>query len=245
MVSADQKNGLIAVRLNDVRPDGSVALITYGVLNLTHRNSHKNPSELPIGEAFDVELILDQCAYHLPKGHCLRVSISNSYWPTVWPSPTQTVLSDERGSISIPRRPHSEGAEYKFEEPEAAPPWLAKSLRAGDYSRETYVDEDTGDVITEMFCDFGENEDSDHGLISGGWMREEWTVHPDDPLSANAMQIWEHTGGRKGQMWRTMAVGEMWSDEANFHFSARLTAYENEEVVFERDYEDSIPRDLV
>jgi putative CocE/NonD family hydrolase len=244
-MTSDQPTGLIAVRLNDVRPDGQVALITYGLLNLTHKKSHKTPAALIVGETFDVELILDQCAYRLPKGHKLRVAISNTYWPTVWPSAVAGKLTVESGSISVPQRPHSEGAECSFEEPQAASPWNAKVRRPSDYSRETFTDEDTGDVVTEMFCDFGENEDGEHGLISGGWMREEWTIHPDDPLSAHATQIWEHTGGRDGQMWRTMAVGEMWCDEEKFYISARLTAYENEAVVFERDYEDEVARDLV
>ena len=244
-LSSSQANGLVAVRLLDVRPDGQSALITVGLLNLTHRDCHKNPSALPINKPFQIELILDQCAYRLPKGHRLRVGLSNSYWPTVWPSPHSGELTLSAGKISVPVRSTSQGSEYAFEEPVAAPAWKAKVLRKSAYERDTHTDEDTGDVITEMFCDFGENEDSDHGLISGGWMREEWSVHPEDPQSANVMQIWEKTGGRKGQMWRTMAVGEMWSDAENFYVSARLTAYENEEVAFERDYEDEIPRNLV
>jgi predicted acyl esterase len=33
----------LAVRLCDLRPDGTSALITMGVLNLTHRNSAEAP----------------------------------------------------------------------------------------------------------------------------------------------------------------------------------------------------------
>src|SRR5690606_28614585 len=42
-VAADQPGGLIAVRLNDVAPDGASTRVTYGVLNLTHRESHETP----------------------------------------------------------------------------------------------------------------------------------------------------------------------------------------------------------
>jgi uncharacterized protein len=31
------------VRLVDVAPDGAATRVTYGVFNLTHRNSHEHP----------------------------------------------------------------------------------------------------------------------------------------------------------------------------------------------------------
>ena len=43
-VSADQPQALLAVRLCDVAPDGSSTLVTRGVLNLTHRESHETPN---------------------------------------------------------------------------------------------------------------------------------------------------------------------------------------------------------
>jgi predicted acyl esterase len=42
-LTADQPAGLIAIRLNDVAPDGASTRVTYGVLNLTHRVSHEHP----------------------------------------------------------------------------------------------------------------------------------------------------------------------------------------------------------
>ena len=75
----------LAVRLNDVRPDGSTVRITYGVLNLTHRDSAETPEPMPIGAPVRVRFALDQIAYELPEGHRLRLSISNAYWPLIWP----------------------------------------------------------------------------------------------------------------------------------------------------------------
>ena len=46
-VSADQPQALLAVRLCDVAPDGSSTLVTRGVLNLTHRESHETPAARP------------------------------------------------------------------------------------------------------------------------------------------------------------------------------------------------------
>nr|WP_323368582.1 CocE/NonD family hydrolase C-terminal non-catalytic domain-containing protein [Profundibacter amoris] len=42
MLTSETPVAQIAVRLNDVHPDGKVSRITYGVLNLTHRNGSEN-----------------------------------------------------------------------------------------------------------------------------------------------------------------------------------------------------------
>jgi len=244
-LSGDKPNGHITVRLLDLRPDGTSALITYGLLNLTHRNSHQTPQAVVIDEPFEVTLTLDHIAYRLPAGHRLRIAVSTANWPTVWPSPEIMTLTVYAGTLSLPVRPCAEASEYEFEAPEAAPAWHKHLLRKDDYSRTTETDNDTGLVTTAIFCDFGENKDADHGLISGGWMKECWTIHPDDPLSAKVTSHWQQTGGREGSMWRTEVATVMWSDLTTFYFTAKLTAYENELEVFSRVYTDEVGRDGV
>ena len=244
-LSSDKTNGHITIRLLDLRPDGSSALITFGVLNLTHRDSHQTPQVMVVDETFDVSLAMDQIAYHLPAGHRLRLAISTANWPTLWPSPEQTTLTLHKTLLALPVRPQSTGDECVFEAPEAAPEWEKEVLRASDYSRTSETDKNTGVVTTHIFSDFGENKDSQHDLISGGWTREAWSIHPDDPLSAKVVIGWQATGGREGSMWRTQVETEMWSDKETFYFTASLVAFENEQEVFSRNYSDQVERDLV
>lgn len=244
-LSCDKPNGHITVRLLDLNSDGTSALITYGVLNLTHRNSHQKPEAVTANESFDISITLDQIAYRLPQGHRLRVALSTANWPTLWPSPEQATLAIYNGELSLPVRPHAEAAECAFEEPEAAAAWKKEALRKDAHSRTTQTDEATGIVTTAISCDFGENRDLDHGLISGGWMTENWSIHPSDPLSAKVTSHWQQTGGREGSMWRTEVETAMWSDAGTFYFTANLTAFENEQEVFSRDYTDQVARDLV
>ena len=42
-LAVDRPNALVAVRLCDVFPDGTSALVTRGLLNLSHRESHEHP----------------------------------------------------------------------------------------------------------------------------------------------------------------------------------------------------------
>ena len=67
-LSADQPNAFIVGRLNDVAPDGASTRVTYGVLNLTHRNSHEFPEPLVPGENYEIRLQLNDVAQDFPQG---------------------------------------------------------------------------------------------------------------------------------------------------------------------------------
>ena len=245
---SDQPQAQLVVRLCDIRPNGEVSLITFGCLNLCHRESHEFPSALIPGESFEVTLNLDQCAYHLPAGHRLRVAISNAYWPFIWPSPSATAepacLTLGSGQVSLPMRPHSDATEWTFEESEGAAPWNCENLRAAQYLR-TFETQDDGTIVMNVHSDAGENRDLEHGLISGTQLSEQFFIHPQDPLSARCTSRWEQVGGRDGQMWRTEAEAELTSDANQFHTTAHLRAYLNDELVFDRHFDDHIDRNLL
>ncbi len=241
--SADRTTGQVIVRLCDLAPDGTSALITHGCLNLTHRVSHAVPSPLVPGEVFEASVTLDQIAYRLAKGHRLRVAISTAYWPYVWPSPEATKVRFSQGALTLPVRPTALGDEWEFEPAEGAAPWKAEALRLDAYDRR--VVKRDGWTITEIDIDNGENRDLEHGLISGSWTTERWFVRSDDPTSAKGEIVWEQTGGRAGAMWRTHVEASMWCDEGAYFSRATLQAFDNDELVFERVFEDAIPRKLV
>ena len=244
-LASNKPNSLIAVRLCDQFPDGTSALITHGVFNLTHYRSHTDPTALTEDEVIDIEFDLDQIAYRLPAGHQLSLAISNAYWPTVWPSPETNTVTLKNGSVSVPIRETATDDEWAFEKPVGAPPWEAEAIRPSNYSRTTQTDQKTGLVTTHVFGDSGENRDLSHGLISGSWFDEKFFIHPDDPLSARCTAEWEQTGGRENALWRTHCICEMWCDQTTFYSTAKLTAFENEKQVFERVFEDSVKRELV
>jgi len=64
-------------------------------------------------------------------------------------------------------------------------------------------------------------------------------------LSAAGKTHWTQTLSRNGWSVRTETWAEMRSDEQNFIVSARIEAYEGEKIVFERNFEEKIPRALV
>lgn len=242
-LSADRAGAQVAVRLNHVHPDGAATRITYGVLNLAHRNGHAAPASLEPGTPVEVELDLDHCAYRVPAGHRLRVAVSSSYWPLIWPSPQSAELHLTGGTLDLPVRPRAETPECAFAPPEADAPWQARTLRAPTHARRIETDLVTGQVHLVIEDDFGKHEDCDHGLISGSVARERWSIHPDDPLSARGQCHWTQEIERGALRLRTETRCEMWSDATEFHLTARLGAFAGDERVYARDVADRIARD--
>ncbi|TIY03622.1 MAG: peptidase S15, partial [Mesorhizobium sp.] len=134
-VSSDRPQANIAIRLCDVHPDGASELISYGVLNLTHHNSHEFPQALVPGETVSARVVLDQCAYRVPSGHRLRIAVSNAYWPMIWPSPDPVRLNLSAATLKLPLRPLAQGDEVGFPSPEAASPWATETVRAANSER--------------------------------------------------------------------------------------------------------------
>ncbi|MFY2825783.1 CocE/NonD family hydrolase [Ruegeria sp. MALMAid1280] len=241
-LSADRRQAQIAVRLNHVHPDGASTRITYGVLNLTHRDSHAEPTPLTPGAVYDVSLDLDHIAYRVPKGHRLRVAISSAYSPLIWPSPEHTELHLTQGDITIPQRP-SGGDEYTFPPPESAPALGQTSLRAPNNSRRVETDMNSGETHLIIKDDFGLVTNNDHGQIHGGMAHERWTIHPDDPFSARGHCKWTQEISRNGIDLRTETSCEMWADQNSFFLRARKDAFEGDKLVSTKRLEDAIPRD--
>jgi len=240
-LASDVAQAQIAVRLCHVHPDGASTRVTYGVLNLSHRDGHADPAPLIPGQPVTVRVQLDHIAYRVPKSHRLRLAVSNAYWPLLWPSPQAGTLAVTAGSLGLPLHDGS-GPERAFPLPDADTPWATETLRPSAHVRRTETDHVTGTVTLVIEDDFGELRDLDHGLINGSVARERWSIHPGDPLSARGECHWTDVTERDGIRMRTEARCAMWADETTFHLEARLEAFENDSLVFETGKTSAIPR---
>src|SRR5260370_35465726 len=97
-LAPSKPNAFVAVRLIDVGPTGTATSVARGFLNLTHRDSHEAPAPLVPGKRHRVEVQLTGTAYAFPAGHRIRLSVSNAYWPIVWPSPAPATLTLTTGA---------------------------------------------------------------------------------------------------------------------------------------------------
>ncbi len=78
----------LVAKLNDVGKNGSSSLITTGCLKGSHLRSHERPEQLKPGEVYEFRIPLWGTSYLVPKGHRLRLSISCSDFPRIWPMDT-------------------------------------------------------------------------------------------------------------------------------------------------------------
>ena len=66
IVTVDRPIAYLAVKLNDVWPDGTSALVTRGLLNLTHRVDPPQPLEP--GKAYAIDVEMEATSWVFPQG---------------------------------------------------------------------------------------------------------------------------------------------------------------------------------
>jgi uncharacterized protein len=237
----------IAVRLNDVWPDGRVSRITYHLQNLCMRDSREKPTELVPGKRYSMKIKMDDIAWRVPAGHKLRVAISTSYFPMMWPAPEPVTLTVYAGpsAIQVPvrKKPETEKpVDWKGEE--AAEPVKLKAISKPSHKRVAKTNAETGEWTLEIVDDFGRQVISDIGLEIYGAGREKYRIMPDDPLSARMETHW--TEERKRGKWhtRTETYGKLEATATHWIVWGKIEAYEGKKKVFEKEFSEHIERKL-
>jgi uncharacterized protein len=242
-LSSDQPLGFVVARLCDVGPDGASVRIAHGMRNLCHRDSMEEPQPMVPGQVVEVAFDLDQMAYRLAAGHRLRLALSNSYWPFVWPSPEAGVLTLEGGLLNLPVRT-GPAAVWVPPEAEGARPWNHRVLSQGHVARRVGTDLLSGRRVLVVEDDSGEVENLDHGLCTREILSERWEIG-EAPGSARAVHVWEQHLGRGDWRVRTRAEAEMTGNPTHLRMRAKLTAWEGETVIFERSFDEEVARRFV
>jgi putative CocE/NonD family hydrolase len=236
----------LAVRMTDVTPENKSWLVSYGLLNLTHRTSHEHPSALKPGELYDVEIKLFMVAHRFKRGHRIRIALSESLWPLVWPSPQIATLTFELGtsSIVLPVRPATK-SEAPFPIPALPPTAQPFAGLAGKLPEETAQRSRDGRITIKRDSPESTYVVPEVGtaLTRGGSELNEITE--GDPNSC----VWrqETVGGFKRGDWecRTVASYEITSTADAFLVKESLKLTKGGEIFFEQETASKIGRNLV
>ncbi|MEU5973707.1 CocE/NonD family hydrolase [Streptomyces sp. NPDC047315] len=199
----DVPHGQVVVRLCDVAPDGSSALVTRGVLNLAARHGRERAHAWTPGETEDVALELHSIGYVFPPGHRIRLAVSSAYWPWVWPQTGSTgfVLVPGGSRLDLPVR---SGANRPADRPPRAEPERSEPLGISSAAplaapgeepveRRVIRDVDTGEWRVETDPrprDAQRERRYPDGLELFEDAVEIRTIQEDDPLSARAETKW-------------------------------------------------------
>ena len=251
-IASDAPVANLAVRLSDVAPDGQATRVSYQVLNLTHRDSHEHPTPLQPGRYYRVRITLNACGHRFVPGHRIRLSLATAYWPIIWPAPYAATLTLRTGTsvLELPVRQRTDEPKVIFDPPTHGPftprttvdPGLVRRYTTQDHvtGETTYVTEGVGGVFGEGIIRYDEiNTQVAHSL------KRELIIRDDDPLSARYVLTQSYELGREGWRTRVTTRAEMHSDRNNFYTSCVLTAYEDGKIVATREWNDTIPRDLL
>ena len=246
--AVDRPVAFVAVRLNEVTPDGSSARITYGLLNLNHRSGFESPQALEPGKRYTATVQLNDIAHSFAAGNRIRVAISTAYWNIAWPSPEPVTLTVFTGAskLELPTRvPRAEDAKLPvFPVSEGARPLAKTYHRPATHRR--WVERDIGGGVTTIHVD----EDVGHFTIDHTGQETDYVHHEayrirdDDPLSAEIEISFVISIGRGDWKTRSETWTVMRSDKTHFHIEARLDSYEGETPVFSRKWKEKIPRDF-
>ena len=241
-LTVDRPQALLAMRLNEVFPDGRSERVTYGVLN---------PGVLLPGRRSRARVALNQVAHAFAAGSRVRLAISTAYWPLVWPSPSAVglVLFTGASCVDLPVRPVGDDQPWAAPEPEGAPLPVYRELRPSRVERT--VERNGREVVLTITQEGGAFRAGGPGRIEAIDLEVEestlrrYRIRDDDPLAARA-EITQRMGVRRdGWSVRVESQAELSATAGSFELHARLCAFEADRLVRSRSWRQSIPRDGV
>ena len=238
-IAATVPVAFVSAKLCDVAPDGRSAMVTRGILNLTHRNSHEHPDPVPVGESVKATIELDATSYVFEPGHTIRLDLAGSDFPSSWPPPFAGAIEIDRANSTLvlpvlngppvlPPPVFAPGA------PDGSLPERVRwEIREDVLARERTVVIDHGGVRGRN----GLADGSDHywGEITAG------SHEPGNSrASAGASLVlsWDEASVR------AESRATLRSDPEQWHLSIELEVYDGDESIAQRRWERATPREL-
>jgi len=245
-LAADRPVAMIAVRLSDVQPDDKSTRVTYGVLNLTHRDGHARPEPLEPGRRYRVRVQLNHIAQAFPRGHRLRVSVSTSYFPLAWPppEPVRLTIYTADSELRLPERAHHDEV-LRFPEPECAAGATRRLLSATEHNWWVIRDLAENRSTLQVVSDSGRYRLDDIDLEQSSKTEEWYSYQGGDFASPRGETRWRRGMRRAGWSVSTETRTVLACSPTHFHLTAELDAYEGEKRVYARNWDVDIERNLV
>jgi uncharacterized protein len=237
-VSSDRPFGHVSVKLCDVAPDGSVSLISRGMLDLRHRGCWpvdedgevgRAPTDLTVGEWVGVTIGVEATTWRLLPGHVLRLAVAGTDWPNCWPPPGRVMLSIDSGSVVIvlPIVDDLLDSTHDF---------VAGSGPSDDEADGVTwrIEHDVLAGVTRAVTRYGGTYDGRHGAAITDDYLGEVGVAVGDPALA-----WARGTSSFEIVWpdvrvRAESTVDVTSDEGGIHASIGLRVWDGDELIAER-----------
>ncbi len=238
------------VRLSDVAPNGMVTHITGAGFNANHVESSEKPIRLIKDKIYSIQIDLHVTSWTFQKGHKIRISINNSQWPTIWPSPyamTTTIRSNDKGKsfLKLPVLINPTPLAKPFPKPEAAPKLDGyRTIAAGTPSGYAELKEAVRNESTGTTSVLSTNSGSD---------RYPWGVHhytqslthiasDDEPANSSVRSTYTISVEQEGRILKWTGILDFSSDEKTFFYQYKRVLEKNGKVIREKEWIEDIPR---
>lgn len=236
------------IRLSDISPDGSATMITGGGLAGAQRESASDPADLEPNRLYTIDVPLHFTSWVFPPGHRMRIAISNSLWPMIWPTPyTMRTTVKLGGSVTdasrlviptVPATSHLRPQTFQPPKPEESVP----RVRAGHEPRTWMVRRDVLGRLTKVdlkasdWADFPWGREADEEHLTYG-------VEDDHPERASFVGEASTTVQVPGRTLIWKANVALTSDATHFKYRFTRVLLENGAQRRSKTWYADIPRD--
>ncbi|MCC6468308.1 MAG: CocE/NonD family hydrolase [Alphaproteobacteria bacterium] len=245
-LASDQPQAQLVVRLCEVFPDGTSRRVTYGFVDLAHRDGDKAPAPVEPGKRIQVRLPLYPTGYAFKAGNRLRLAVSTSYWPIIWPTPRIPTLTLFAGAsfLELPERARrDEDSKVRDLGKMTIGPGVPQTVLRKPSVRHTYArDAATGETSLTVEADIGRTRLDDRDIENETVHRRCYSIRPDDPLSARVESRWE-VGLREGD-WSigSRVENATWATAEAFEIDTRLDLTEGGRPFHARVFRSTVKR---
>jgi hypothetical protein len=247
-ISSDRPQAQVAVRLNAVHPDGAVERVTYGLLNLAHRDSHEKPTPLKKGQFYDVTVELNEIAQTVPAGVVLRLAVSTSYWPMAWPSPEKAAVTIDpsRSSVELPVLANEKGLKrVAFKPSERAEIAATTVKQEGAETRHVIHDIENEMVTFDIRRDDGSYVIDEIGTEIAYTKLKQFSVHRNDPDRTRSRIACTAHYRRDAWDVRIETNLVMTCDRSHFHLEGTIRTFDHDRTFIDREFRRSFRRDCL
>jgi len=234
-------------RLSDVAPDGTVTQITGAGINGAQRESMSEPRDLEPGKVYPLDIEMHLTSWVFPKGHRMRVAVSNALWPMVLPTPyamtTSLELGGSNGSRVVlpvvpvhgapaPEFPAPEPIEQRTDIKSEGFPWPGEWTVERDEARNKTTVHWSGKESAEY--PWGTEKDSERLTYEGD------DAHPEtSAVRGEAESVFALKG--RTLTWRGHLL--VTTDRTNFYYKYTRELWKDGQMFKSKTWEETVPRD--
>jgi hypothetical protein len=244
--SSSAKAATFVVKLADVAPDGSSALIVDGSLNGTRRESLTEPKPMTPDEICVLNIPMNPTGWVLKPGHRLRLAVSGSDFPNLWPTPEKARNRVYRGGdhpsrVILPLVPATERKAPRF----LPPPQLQQYIRSRvEPPRQQVLHDQITGTVTVLNRTANTLVLPDNRGELAGEHRFRCTASSKDPARASIVGTHTYLLKQEDGTVKVTAESTIRATATAFHITINLTVTRNGKPFFHKKWMVSEPRRL-